>query len=69
MFTTEKRACGDKNQYESKQKAADVAAYLVREKGAVPERISIYRCDYCGWWHIGHKRTKYRGVKGSWSTA
>jgi hypothetical protein len=69
MFTTKRRSCGDKTAFWSHSEAVSTIRYLVREKGVLPGRLNAYECEYCGWFHIGHKRVIRRGVKSSWTTA
>lgn len=69
MFITERRACGTKTQYETREDADDTLGFLAREKGVRRNSMNVYRCKYCDWFHIGHKQPIRRGVKSSWSTA
>lgn len=32
-----------------------------RKKGHIVDGLNIYKCKYCGYFHIGHKKTK--GIK------
>lgn len=31
---------------------------LVVNRGAIRERYTIFECDNCGFWHVGHKSRK-----------
>jgi len=47
------RDCGTKKQYS--QKAAELAAASIRrfERSDLAE---AYACEFCGHWHVGHRR-------------
>lgn len=44
------RACHWKAQYDSKR-----AARTARRSIQTSEHLSIYRCPFCGYYHLGHK--------------
>lgn len=45
--------CGGKQQHATKQAAVDHRASLARN-GAPHWRLSVYRCQHCRAWHVGH---------------
>lgn len=55
MKSSQDRACGVKKQHDSVRaafRAADVLAWKERCE------VGVYRCPYCGFYHIGKKRTR-----------
>ena len=46
-----------KKRYESKELADIDVRNLWKYKG---ERVHSYKCDFCGWWHIGHMPKRQR---------
>jgi hypothetical protein len=44
-------ACGSKQRYAEESEARQ-AAYLARLHSR--ERLSVYRCEFCHEWHLGH---------------
>lgn len=54
MTRTQARACEGKRRYDTKTSAQDHLAALTR-KGATRARIQVYKCRYCGGYHVGHK--------------
>jgi hypothetical protein len=50
-------ACGDKQRYVDESEARQ-AAYLARLHSR--ERLSVYQCEFCRQWHLGHSSPKSR---------
>lgn len=55
---TRNRECGEKVQYKTRREAEDGMWGYKRRTAAV--RMTVYRCDYCGFWHFGHARRRRR---------
>lgn len=53
MTRTKARMCTGKVQHPDKQAADDVMWALVH-RGASRSRLNTYRCDHCGFYHVGH---------------
>lgn len=51
-------SCTKKNRYETRLKAKRVATARMIETG---QKLYVYRCRYCGGWHIS-KRRRQRSV-------
>jgi hypothetical protein len=47
----ESRQCGTKRRYASSSEAKRVAKHTMARGGNV---VHQYRCEHCGWWHVGH---------------
>ena len=56
-YAARERQCGPekspKYRYGSEREARDAADRARRRTGA---KMSCYRCRFCSWWHIGHKK-------------
>ncbi len=50
---TKARECGSKQKHATKAKAEEHRWALVRS-GSRPAALSIYKCKFCGSWHVGH---------------
>lgn len=50
----EYRACIRKRRYETQAEAKRAAERASRRKDA--PKIFVYRCDYCGGWHLTHRK-------------
>ena len=52
LFSGKENACGNKHQYQSPVLATKAAYNLeVKRPG---EQFDVYKCVYCGYWHLGH---------------
>ena len=49
------RSCQVKRPYYLPQEADRAAAEARKRSG---DDIERYKCDFCAWWHIGHRRDK-----------
>jgi hypothetical protein len=43
--------CGNKKKHENQYHAVQ-AMIRLKEKGCF--NINTYKCEYCGYWHVGH---------------
>lgn len=50
------QACLRKTRYTTKWKAEKVAKQISEARGT---SLRAYRCDYCGFWHLSHRRFRY----------
>lgn len=55
MAKTKLRSCGRKRRNPSEDAARRQLATLVRNRGAISGQYRVYKCDFCGFWHVGHK--------------
>lgn len=46
------KQCGDKQRYSDIKAAKSAAVLLFFRTG---EKLTSYRCKFCGCWHIGHR--------------
>lgn len=46
------RSCGHKRKYSTRTAARKSKRTLTRQ---VREVFNVYHCDFCGYWHIGHR--------------
>lgn len=58
---SEERACGNKIKHETWRDAEEHVRGIIehnieREREHRSSRLHAYRCDYCGFWHVGHGR-------------
>ena len=58
---TKNRECGTKQKH-TKKSAEDHYWSLIRN-GAAKNLMVIYKCRFCGHWHIGHRKNRKRGRK------
>ncbi len=51
-----------KHAHPNREEAADHVIWLKRRDGTRdPRKMDIYRCKYCGFWHVGHSsRTSHK---------
>lgn len=54
MTRTRARTCGRKQRHATKAEAREQLEALVR-KGANRNQHNVYKCRFCGCWHVGHK--------------
>ena len=54
-----------KYKYPSQEKALNAIFHRVRELGAKRARWNAYKCPYCNFWHIGHKRKSHAQSKNT----
>jgi len=47
-------ACQTKKRQFTKRRAKLQLAQLKARVGDTTGRLGIYKCNFCGWWHIGH---------------
>jgi hypothetical protein len=47
--------CGDKTQYKTKAAAREGIAKFRRSQLSIAQ-MNVYRCDWCQFWHFGHRR-------------
>jgi len=47
------KECGNKAKH-SKTKAKAHRWSLIKSRGAHPASVQIYKCSFCGYWHVGH---------------
>jgi hypothetical protein len=45
------RSCRSKNTYLTKAQAKAVVRFMGERHR---EQFNLYRCEFCGYWHIGH---------------
>lgn len=48
--------CWRKRRYESEKEALDVVKKRLEEGGVFG--LSVYHCEFCGCWHIGHRKER-----------
>jgi len=54
------RSCWKKERFRSKRKAEEAAErYQLR----FHEYMNVYKCRYCGYWHMGHPPISYDDIK------
>lgn len=53
--------CGTKQQHPTRQ-AAREHLWSLERRGAAGWRMSVYKCQHCGAWHVGH-RPKPKGSR------
>lgn len=64
----EESACGQKVKYDTKADARRVRKRMFG-RGHVDGKLNAYRCQFCGWWHLGHMPQAVRNGqlnKASW---
>lgn len=64
----QERSCTGKMRFETKSAAHRNIANLVKRRPAIHagrDRIQAYKCDYCAFWHVGHKPKTRHLVKGA----
>lgn len=49
------RACGRKKRHESQETATKEMNRLIRVRRVGDSPLSVYRCPWCGGWHVGHR--------------
>lgn len=49
------RGCDGKRRYATKRGAEGVVIAIARQQK--DETITSYKCVFCGFWHVGHRRT------------
>lgn len=50
------RGCEKKLRHGSEAEAIKHAAHLVETHRAKPDSLDTYLCQFCRFWHVGHKR-------------
>lgn len=53
-MTSKRRSCGKKQRHETRTQAAAHLAALIHA-GAAPFTRQVYKCRWCGGWHVGHR--------------
>lgn len=57
-------ACNGKQQHLTQRAAEDHMWSLFRYQGySYANPLEVYKCDRCGFWHVGHRPMKYRRKK------
>ena len=51
-FGSESAHCGSKHRIENRRIAKEIAERM-NSRSKARGRVVPYRCDYCGWWHVG----------------
>jgi hypothetical protein len=59
---SEQRSCAGKIGYDSRANAR-IALRRWREQAPLNGHLEAYACDYCAFWHIGHKPLKGKQLK------
>jgi hypothetical protein len=54
LTRTKNRQCVGKKRNDTRQKAEAQMWRTIRRYGAAIRRLHVYRCDFCGGWHVGH---------------
>lgn len=53
--------CARKRGHETEAAARRQIKSLLRAHKARPDSLHAYPCDYCGKWHVGHKKPSQPG--------
>lgn len=58
---SEARSCGNKQRHATWAEAEEHALGIIefnieRNRAQRSSRLHAYRCEYCGFWHVGHGR-------------
>ncbi len=56
-------SCTRKVRYSKKKSAVNVVKAMKKKGVIFTEEPNIYKCKYCGGWHLGHKRKKRKKVQ------
>ena len=70
MAVDEERSCTGKRRY-SDRKRAKSARGRTRQHDSSKGRLNVYRCDFCGFFHLGHLPPEVRNGevdKREWRT-
>jgi len=54
------RSCRGKRRYETREQAVQYATWRMRTTGATRKDTDVYKCRYCGGFHVGHRPRKRR---------
>lgn len=54
----EERACLGKRRYGTKRAAQAVVLAIAKQDK--DETIQPYKCEFCGYWHVGHRRKAWQ---------
>ena len=46
--------CGRKKKYDKEQVVNKIRT--IKKRKFIQGKINHYKCKYCGWYHIGHKK-------------
>lgn len=57
---TKGRACEGKRRYNTPAAAEVSRRSLIRNQGAAPQGLRVYRCRHCSGYHVGHWRVGKR---------
>lgn len=58
MSATVERSCLGKRRYVTKREAENAVIRIAKQEH--DETIQRYRCRYCGFWHLGHRREAWQ---------
>jgi hypothetical protein len=56
-------ACAGKLRHASKRAARKALSAVSLKTGGRHKGGTVYRCDYCSFWHVGHHRPRPRNRK------
>lgn len=51
----ERKMCGAKHRFINKELAGREKQRILNRTG---DRVNVYQCPYCHYWHVGRKRVK-----------
>lgn len=51
-----RRSCRKKRRHPDRQSAIQHREELIRDRYAFRDNMTIYECEHCGYWHVGHRR-------------
>jgi uncharacterized membrane protein YgcG len=52
------RSCDGKRRYRTKRGADGVVLEIARQQR--DESIRAYKCQFCGYWHVGHRKASWQ---------
>jgi hypothetical protein len=55
MTTKRRRSCAKKQRHPTRAAAEQQLSALIRKRGASPYYMHVYKCRYCGAYHVGHR--------------
>lgn len=55
-----RRACSGKQRHPTEEAARAHVAALYHQRGALG--LNIYKCKFCGAWHVGHRPLRFKEV-------
>lgn len=57
-YVNRQRSCLNKRRYNTKRGAEGVVLAIAQQQR--DETINAYKCTYCGYWHVGHRRRDWQ---------